>query len=326
MISPFTSGNAILKHEVRTLEYRKETFSYVAQYYEDEEAHEQFTTTEMDEVNISQVYNQYRAKHSIPFQDEIVALRKIYGLSALKMSAILGFGDNQYRQYEEGYVPTETNGKILKACQNPFVFRTFVNNSRSQLSERDYEKIVAKVDAASQRLEDQRFGLIYSHKGRLLENGFAPQSVERLHNVLRYFVSKSGGVFNTKMNKLLFYADFYHYRQHGQAITGLSYKAIQFGPVPMRWDRVYSLYDDIHQDIVEFGRDVAGSKLVSDSLPDMSLFSDAEVGTLDFISDTFLNMSAKEISLLSHDEEAWKKYVGKNELIDFNLAFELKAV
>ena len=94
MISPFTGGHATLKYENRELEYRKEKYPYVAQFYEDDETHEQFTTTEMDEANLAQVYNQYRAAYSVPFVDEIIALREKYGLSALKMSAILGFGDN----------------------------------------------------------------------------------------------------------------------------------------------------------------------------------------------------------------------------------------
>lgn len=112
MISPFTGGHATLKYEKRKLEYRKEKYSYVAQFYEDDETHEQFTTTEMDEANLAQVYNQYRATHSIPFVDEIVALRERYGLSALKMSAILGFGVNQYRQYEGLYAIGNQREKI----------------------------------------------------------------------------------------------------------------------------------------------------------------------------------------------------------------------
>ena len=73
MISPFTGGHATLKYEQRELEYRKEKYSYIAQFYEDDETHEQFTTSEMDEANLTQVYNQYRVAHSIPFVDEIIA-------------------------------------------------------------------------------------------------------------------------------------------------------------------------------------------------------------------------------------------------------------
>ncbi len=71
----------------------------------DEEG-DMWTTTEMDEANIFQVYNQYRVKHGIPFPDEISGIREHYGLSAAKMAQILGFGINQYRMYEDGEVPS----------------------------------------------------------------------------------------------------------------------------------------------------------------------------------------------------------------------------
>lgn len=70
-------------------------------------------------------------------------------------------------------------------------------------------------------------------------------------NVMLYFIEKCPGVFFTKMNKLLFYSDFLAYRQTGKGKTGLAYKAIDYGPVPVRWDRIYSFYDNIHPEIKE---------------------------------------------------------------------------
>lgn len=328
MISPFTGGHATLKHEKRELEYRKEKYSYIAQFYEDDETHEQFTTTEMDEANILQVYNQYRMNHSIPFVDEIAALRKGYGLSASKMSVILGFGVNQYRQYEEGYMPTETNGKILKACQNPIIFETFVENSRQQLVEKEYTKIMVKVKEKKEydAIMDARQSLIFSGYTRNIHNGFAPQSLERLHNILLFFINKCDGVFNTKMNKLLFYLDFYNYRQHGQAVSGLTYRAIQFGPVPVKWDRVYSLFDDVQQNLIEFNNGISGTQLTSCIKPDLSLFTIKEIESLEKVSDLFLNTSSKEISMISHDEHAWKMFVNTGHIINFNAAFKLKFI
>lgn len=192
------------------------------------------------------------------------------------MSAILGFGVNQYRQYEEGYMPSETNGKILKACQNPIIFETFVQNSRAQLGEKAYTRITGQLETVKKQQTDVRRSLIFGEGKRTGANGFAPLSLERLRNLLLYFIHECEDVFNTKMNKLLFYADFYHYRQHGQAISGLSYRAIKYGPVPVHWDRAYSLFDDVRQEIVEFDTGITGTKLVSVSQPDLSLFSESD--------------------------------------------------
>lgn len=326
MISPLTGDNATLKHEPRCLEYRGKEYPYIAQFYEDDTTGERFTTTELDETNISQIYNQYRVEHSIPFVDEIISLRKKYGLSSSKMSTILGFGANQYRQYEDGYVPTESNGKILKACQTPVVFRTMVENSRGQLGEKSYVKIMAKIEAVQNGTDDSKTKLIYGTYGRNIANGFAPQTVDRLHNILLYFINACNGVFYTKMNKLLFFSDFCHYRKYGMGITGLAYRAIQYGPVPVRWDRVYSLFDDIQQDIVSLGNEVSGARLVSSSLPNVSSLSATEKETLNLVITRLGQSSAAHLSALSHEEKAGKDYVNTTSLIDYSTAFDLKAV
>lgn len=41
-----------------------------------EDSGELFTTTEIDELNLNQVYNQYRDKYNILFGDEIVSISK----------------------------------------------------------------------------------------------------------------------------------------------------------------------------------------------------------------------------------------------------------
>ncbi len=323
MISPFSGSNAILKHEKRELIYRKEKYSFEALFYEDESNGEQFTTTQLDEVNLAQVYNQYRVKHSIPFVDEIISLRATYGLSASKMSAILGFGVNQYRQYEEGIMPTETNGKVLKVCCNPQTFLTYVENSQEQIGEKAYLELKKKIEQQIHKKEDILKSIIYGKSERGISNGFALLSPERLLNTMLFFIEKCGSIFCTKMNKLLFYADFCHYRNHAQAITGLSYQAIQFGPVPMKWNRVYSIFDSIEQELVEFDNGASGTNLTSNTKSDISLFTDEELKTLDTVLKRFKDTTSKEISQISHQEQAWKRFVKQTETIDFNTAFDL---
>ena len=86
MTSPFTGGVATLHSEPSSLVFRKETFYFIHQFYECQDTHERFTTTEIDEANMAQVYNQYRAKYGIPFPEEIKRIRQHYALSATKMS------------------------------------------------------------------------------------------------------------------------------------------------------------------------------------------------------------------------------------------------
>lgn len=180
---PFTGGHATIRHELSELTFRKEKFQYVHQFYECDETKERFTTTALDEVNVGQVYNQYRAKYCIPFPDEIKRIRQRYGLSASKMSQILGFGDNQYRLYENGDMPSEANGKILMSIQNPHIFESFVLNAKNQFAEEDFAKILNKVksvktDAYGAFIKDY----IFNGSRRDIFNGYATQSISKLRN------------------------------------------------------------------------------------------------------------------------------------------------
>lgn len=326
MKSPFADGEAVLLHEKREVTFRKETFSYVALFYRCEVTGLDFTTTGLDEINIGQVYNQYRCKYGISFPDEMKAMRERYGLSAAKMSEVLGLGTNQYRLYENGEIPSEVIGKSIKSIENPEVFKEMLVNSRNQFEEEAFLKLMRKVSsAASVEVEDRR-SRIFGGYGRSLYNGYAPQSVEKLKNILLYFIGRGKGVFNTKMNKLLFYTDFYSYKIRGVAMTGLAYRAIQYGPVPYHWNTVYEAIDEIGAEIVSFPNGMSGESLESETPPDMTVFSDAEAIILDKVFRRFEKCHANEISEISHQEDAWKGYVGKPGWIGFDAAFSLKAL
>jgi hypothetical protein len=86
MKSPITGKEMTLQTNKNSVVFRKEEFEYFHLSYYCEDSQESFTTTEIDELNLNQVYNQYRDKHNILFADEILSIREKYGLSANKMS------------------------------------------------------------------------------------------------------------------------------------------------------------------------------------------------------------------------------------------------
>ena len=173
-ISPFTGAGATLRHEPAVMTFRKEQFGYIHQYYECDQTKERFTTTEIDEADLAQVYNQYRAKYGIPFPEEIKLIRQHYGLSGSKMSEILGFGENQYRLYENGDMPSEANGKILMSIMTPDIFRAFVCNARGQFSEEEFAKILEKAKTQDRKKYPTfAYEYLFSTTRRSVYNGFA---------------------------------------------------------------------------------------------------------------------------------------------------------
>ena len=315
--------------EPETLTYRGEKFGCIYISFRDDELDEGYTTTESDGVWYNQVTNQYREKHGIPYVDEIIALRERYGLSAAKMSVILGFGANQYRLYEEGEVPSESNGKMIRSAMNPMVFLDLVKSSRNQLTEREFAKITTKVEEVVSQAEgwhdEQRETERLFRCGRGLANGFAPLSTTRLKNLLLYVLNQMGETFQTKMNKVLFYIDFLSFRERGIAISGLTYQAIEFGPVPQRWDRIYSAFDEVQEQL----RLVQGQEcmsMVAGGEADMSAFSADEMAVIDTVCEKMKKLTSRTATKLSHEEPAWKDYVGKSETIPFSEAFSLVGV
>lgn len=329
MKSPFTGKEMKIVYEIREWNFRGEVYEYTHAAWLCEDTGEEFTTDDIDDAGFLQVTNQYRRKYGIPYTDEIVAIRELYGISAAKMSSILGFGANQWRLYETGEVPSVSNGRMIQSIKDPEVFMGYVRSSRLLLDEKEYNKISARIVAIGEREErsgerDYALSRVFQCE-RGEENGFAPQSLERLKNILLYMINRCDEVFCTKMNKLLFYSDFLAYRRNRMAITGLSYKALEFGPVPERWDRVYSQFDEMAQEPRSYN-EKEGIVLVSEAVADTSFFSESELEIMDEVCAKFAKYSSSEISAISHEEKAWLECNEGHKRIPFRYAFELKAI
>jgi DNA-binding transcriptional regulator YiaG/uncharacterized phage-associated protein len=329
MKSPFTGKEMKRVYEKRTWNFRGEQFEYQHTAWRCEDTGEQFTTDATDTAAYIQVTNQYRAKYGIPYTDEIVAVRQRYGISAAKMSLILGIGVNQYRLYEQGEVPSVSNGRMIRSIMNPKVMLDMVESSKNVLTPSEYVKITGKVKAVianngQYKLEQYEMSRIFGMP-RSAENGFAQLSLDRLKNIMLYVLNHCDEVWCTKMNKLLFYVDFLSYRERGIAMTGLTYRAIEFGPVPERWDRVYSEFPEVKQELRQVA-DFVGSCLNTTEKADTSLFSEDELKVLDVVCVNFAKKSSREISRISHEEAAWLNHKDNHERIPFADAYTIKAV
>lgn len=334
MISPFTGGNAHYKKEIRALEYRKESFSILYGYYVCEDTGEQFTTTDTDIINISQVHNQYRAKHGIPFVDEIRTIRTKYDLSAAKMSKILGFGPNLYREYEAGEMPTISNGKYIQFAKNPIDFIKILESSKCEFQKDEYQKILKKVEhelGGWDKHEEYFEETIFGTKTPNIYNGFRVPDFKKAAYIIQFFASKVQP-YKTKLNKLLFYADFTHYCKTGLGITGITYNAIQHGPVPLNYN---TLFDQIAMkqfvDIYYvYDGDFEGEQFKYPSKVELShesgIFSKSEIEVLNLIVKKFGKMKTNEIVEASHDEAAWKRNIDSQKRISYEYGFYLNHV
>jgi DNA-binding transcriptional regulator YiaG/uncharacterized phage-associated protein len=330
MKSPFTGGNAVLQKQIRFMNFRKESFPIQFQYYLCTDSGEQFTDALLDEVNLNQVYNQYREKYGIPFPDEIKAMREQYDLPAVKMSEILGLGVNVYRNYESGEVPSVSNGRLIQMVKDPREFKKLLEYGKNEFTQEELDKINKKIDTALNRWNEA--GNIYEvlmlgEKRPGLFNGYRIPDLVKINNMILFFAERATP-FKTKMNKLLFYTDFLHFKKTCFSISGLVYQAIQKGPVPKNYDWIFD--NAVQKKVVTISLHVFGNYLGEKFLStgearfDARLFSEPELNTMNLIADAFKNDTVGQLVDKSHKEDAWKNNVASSGIISYLHGFDLK--
>lgn len=331
MKSPITGLEMKLTKEQRSMIFRKETFDIVFHYYQCEDSGEQFTSAALDELNMNQVYNQYRDKFNIPFPDEINNIRSKYGLSASKMSEILGFGVNSYRQYEAGEIPSVANAKLIQMVDDPQNFMEMTALCGT-LDEKARGKYIQKAIFLAEEKKRNIFNINF--KEYLLGNhladiysGYRNPNFEKITEMVVYFSDKLSP-FKTKMNKLLFYADFLMFKQSCFSISGMRYKAIEMGPVPINFQSIFEYLankDEIDIFTTEFPQGYIGEqfKAKNDRPFRVELFSENELNVLEKVANVFKPTSTNQMIEISHLEEAWKKNEKNKSVISYEYAFDL---
>ena len=146
MKSPLTGGKVKEVSTTEVKEFRKEKFRVHVRYYICEDTGEQFTTTEQDTLQFNDLYSQYRTRHGIPFPDEIKEIRTIYSLNYSQITRILGFGTNQYAKYENGEVPSESNGKMIAAIRDKNVLLGLLKGCKDTFQPAEYERILTSIN------------------------------------------------------------------------------------------------------------------------------------------------------------------------------------
>jgi len=336
MKSPISGKEMSLQTKNSILVFRKEGFEYSHISYYCEESKESFTTTELDELNLNQVYNQYRDKHNVPFPDEIIGLRRKYHLSANKMSQILGFGTNSYRNYEKGEVPSLSNANLIKTIlNNSSVFKNLVQ-SNGDLEDLDklkiYNRINLVIEQEQEASDDEQFVRVLLGNILLPDtfSGYRKPNMQKLSEMVVYFTEKLQPSV-TAMNKLLFYADFLNFKKSAYSISGTRYMAHYYGPVPIRFAGIFDYM--VNEKIVDlngedFGDGYVGARFKSTAFKsfNMDVFNKVELETLELIVHKFKGFNAAQIKEISHKEDAWIENEKEKKDIDYNYGFKLKYV
>lgn len=318
-------GVAKLQSGKKKISFRKEDFDITEFFYLCEKCNEEFTTTDTDEVNVAQVYNQYREKYNIPFPEQLTKIKNEYGLNSTNFAKLLGFGVNQFANYEKGEIPNQSNATLLGMCMDPAEMLKIVEKKKEILSESQYKKISKRLVEFIER--EKAFELIKYYFNRIQTpdrfTGYRVPSFEKFANMVLYFIGNAQ--YKVRLNKLLFYTDFLHFRNFGTAISGAKYAALPMGPVPDNYAPIFGLIERYGYILTDLIDDYEG--FVPKEKFNKDLFTENELESMQNVLDVFKYKKTNDIVDLSHKEKAWIENEKEKKIISYqDYAFDLKAV
>ncbi len=332
---PECNEEAKLIRRPKQVEFRKEKFDITEHFYLCEKCNKEIEPDFLIDLNMNQVYNQYREHHNIIFPEQIKKIREEYKLNPIKMSRILGFGDNVYRSYENGEVPSISNARILKMAADPEKFEEMVkecisvykNEILSRVEFEDVMKIINSKKADKEKERDFADFIKEKFIRATSKTGFRVFNLNKYAYMVIFFLENYGDSFKTYINKFLFYSDFLNYKNTGYSISGSEYIAIHKGPVPDLFDIYYELMKQRGVfEVEEFVNDNGAFECMKKILKfNNEYFNKDELeslsNTLNFFSD--LKPISKIVDI-SHEEKAWKDNVATKQKIDYQkYAFEI---
>ena len=278
--------------------------------------------TSIDPYDVA--YREYRLRKGMLQPEEIRKLRNQHGLTQKEFSDLLGIGIATLNRYENGALQSEAHDRSMKMAVEPRNFLNLLTNSQGVVGEAKKQKIINQLTEETEisflEITKDVFG---SYKADLY-SGYKSFELEKFFESIKYFCFQDR-VFKTKLMKLLFYADFGHFKKYSVSITGARYARLPYGPVPDQFERwlVALILDDegIQKEEV-WNTEYPGEIYFSNISLDSSIFSTSELRILAAVKEKFKDYTAKQISDISHNEMGYQE-TENAQLISYNYAAQL---
>jgi uncharacterized phage-associated protein len=142
----------------------------------------------------------------------------------------------------------------------------------------------------------------------------------KLRNLILYILAhqdyQEGGI--KKLNKLLYFVDFYFYRDHESQISEASYAKAQMGPI-------IDGYKQIFFEMVKSGdlsETVGDEAVVYRPLraADLGVFTPEQVDHVSRVLDRYGKLSGRDLEWISHQQQPWVLTENFGDIIDPDLA------
>ena len=283
--------------------------------------------TQIKDNDIS-MKNAYRAKIGLLKSNQIEDIRKKYSISQSDLCILLGWGQKTITRYESHQVQDIAHDTILRKLDNdPEWFIELLNISKNQLSETSYSKYMKSATVLFEKNHDIYLRrAILSKYARYINDpdshGNNDLSIDTVIDMINYFANSSEitNLYLVKLLKMLWYADALSYKRNGHSISGLVYRALPMGAVPVAYETIIDL-SDINFEEIEFG-DGTGYKFTPNAKHKYKSLSKDDKIVLEIIIQRFGKASTDVIIKTMHNETAYKN-TAPNKIISFKYASDL---
>ena len=125
---------------------------------------------------------------------------------------------------------------------------------------------------------------------------------EKIRETILYIASRVSNPTLHTIFKIMYFADKQHLGDYGRFITGDTYIAMEYGPVP---SLAYDMTKDAREFSLSYGIEVRGYHIIAQRDANIGLLSESDTECLDIAIERYGNKTFGELTDESHDA-AWR--------------------
>lgn len=308
--------------------FKGEQVNYFAHYHYCKNSDDFYETEDQISNNDTSMKDAYRKKMGLLTSNEIISIRQKFGVSQSDLALLLGWGEKTITRYEGHQVQDVAHDSILRKIESdPEWYLELLDVYQEKHSLSSYHKYHDTALSLFEKQQDEYLQKsiqgAYAKYNKLDEcNGYTELNLRKVVDVIRYFSNsvKVKALYKVKLMKMLWYSDALSFKTRDKAITGLVYKALPMGAVPIAYELVIDLCG-IKYEEVDFDEGT-GYHFINDGVEEYLSLDNDEIAVLNQIIARFGDSSKKEIIESMHQEEAYKE-TAAYDIIQYKYAKKL---
>ena len=290
---------------IRGTEVEYDEKYYKCTKYDDEES--EFCDGKQNDENLLNARNAYRKKVGMLTSDEIIDIRKEYGLSQVELARLMGVGDVTIARYETKAIQEPIYDNILKRIKiYPLEALELLNYNKNKFSDERYSQIFIKIMA-----NQSKYGIEMETR-KLLQNDYINYSepsaangnkvldIDLIEKIISYIAFQRENLYKTVLMKFLWYIDKISYSLNKISMTGLVYIHESYGALPVGHYNLIGLNNVYKQEIFE--NETHKIKILPSPNVSFIDLTNEQKRIIDQVLDKFKDMRTNDIVETMHNE------------------------